>query len=111
MFGTKIEVNPNPPPYTHIHTDSLSLFSFGVFTEWVSVFGIIETHAYYYSHIYRAEREKSLYKERGASIPRSTELHAANRAEVKGQSCNIETIDGANIPLTLRGGGKGQKGG
>lgn len=38
-----------------------------------------------------------------ASIPRSTTEQAANRAGVKGQRCNTETIDGANIPLTLRG--------
>lgn len=36
-------------------------------------------------------------------MPRLAPLQATNRAEVKGQSCNTETIDGANIPLTLRG--------
>ena len=41
-----------------------------------------------------------------ASIPGSTTVQAANRAGVKGQRCNTETIDGANIPLTLRGAGR-----
>lgn len=38
----------------------------------------------------------------GAAIPRSPILQATNTAEVKSQHGNTQTIDGANIPLTLR---------
>lgn len=43
-----------------------------------------------------------LPQKQGGAILRSAMLQATNRGGVKGQSCNTQTIDGANIPLTLR---------
>lgn len=43
-----------------------------------------------------------LPQKQGGAILRSATLQATNRGGVKGQSCNTQTIDGANIPLTLR---------
>lgn len=39
-----------------------------------------------------------LPQKQGGAILRSATLQATNRGGVKGQSCNTQTIDGANIP-------------